>query len=167
MAEESEQEKAEQAAEDRIGGIVDVLMSGEDREWLEQESLYLTRVELGGDDYARLEALSGEVVQKLINTFGELAEAVEETPEEQSERAEHFWQVLSENSSTWKLLAEIECQVVQEWTLATYADVSGDKEPRVPREIEDEEARLEALKDLPVNVHWRILYGVLWAIQQG
>lgn len=137
-------------------------MAGKD--WLSREEYYVCRVELGASDHVELLAVTGRITEHLEELVG-LVSQVATDNDDDTTTIQALQKALQGDlpDKVWKQLDQLLTEHIRDWDLSKYAEKHGLKRPpNPPGEIEDADEREQMLKDLPVPLLGRIIYGLAW-----
>lgn len=138
-------------------------LSPETKPWLERDDWYVCRVDLGGEDYAELLAVSGDLAQEVEDTLETLQNVWPDDEDADTLQVLRAAFDAGLPDKLWKKLDKLLTRHVRDWDLSTYADKHRlDSTPRKPGDYDDPDERLEAIQSLPIPVLARLVYGLWW-----
>ena len=145
-------------------GILEWLKELTDRPWLKRETYYRTRVEFGDTDHAVLVLVCGDLLERLLAAWAELAALAEAGQSEAGAAHALALRLADSESPLWRLLDEIETRAISSWDMSEWADARGQEPPPAPKDIKDAGERLRILREfVPIASHFRILYAIAWS----
>lgn len=132
--------------------------------WVEDAEFYTCKVKFGGDDYARLLAISGDVTDMAVDLLGDCEAILPAIAG--SETVEAGLKVLLDfvaperRERIWRLVEQVFTRCVSELSLKGYVKAFGVDEPQWPMADEPADMRLAFVKGLPLKLVARVIVGV-------
>lgn len=135
-------------------------------DWLESDGFYACKVKFGDEDFARILAISGDVVLKafeLAEVFAPVVDSISDARDEGEGLKVLLAVVRPEHrDAIWEVVVEVFYRCVDRLVLNEYAQVYGVDAVRMPEAGEPYDVRSAFVRSLPLKIVGRVLAGVAY-----